>query len=145
MRTRIRPFEDTDRDGVATLWREVFPDAPAHNVPEEDIARKLAVQRDLFFVTEHDGTLVGTAMAGYDGHRGWVYYLAVSPDHRRKGIGTALMKRAEQALAALGCPKLNLMVRGSNKAVIEFYHQLGYATDDVVTLSRRLNTHQPTA
>jgi ribosomal protein S18 acetylase RimI-like enzyme len=138
MNLQIRPYCEADEASVAALWREAFPNAPAHNVPEEDIRRKLSVQKDLLLVALMDSRIVGTAMAGYDGHRGWVYYLAVSPAHRRRGIGTALMRHAEQALTAMGCPKLNLMVRGSNKEVLAFYEQLGYAADDVVTLSRRL-------
>lgn len=134
----IRPFEDADRDAVIALWREVFPDAPAHNDPARDIDRKLAVQRELFLVATLDGTLIGTAMAGFDGHRGWVYYLAVLPEHRRRGVGTALMRRAEQDLDALGCAKLNLQVRASNAAVVDFYRALGYAIEDRIGMGRLL-------
>jgi ribosomal protein S18 acetylase RimI-like enzyme len=134
----IRPYDDADRDAVIALWREVFPDAPAHNDPARDIERKLSVQRELFFVAALDGALIGTAMAGFDGHRGWVYYLAVSPPHRRRGVGSALMRRAERDLAAFGCGKLNLMVRRSNDAVVDFYRALGYETEDRISMGKLL-------
>jgi ribosomal protein S18 acetylase RimI-like enzyme len=134
----IRPYDDADRDAVIALWREVFPDAPAHNDPARDIERKLSVQRELFFVAALDGALIGTAMAGFDGHRGWVYYLAVSPAHRRRGVGSALMRRAERDLAAFGCGKLNLMVRRSNDAVVDFYRALGYNVEDRISMGRLL-------
>lgn len=128
---------------MAALWREVFPDAPAHNVPEEDIRRKLAVQRDLFFVAEESGELVGTALAGYDGHRGWVYYVAVKPACRRRGIGAALMARVEEELAAMGCPKLNLQVRASSREAVAFYQRLGYAVEERVSMGKRLRGAPP--
>ena len=116
----IRPFTESDEPGVIRLWVEVFKNNPPWNVPAEDIRRKLAVQRELFFVATVKDAMVGTAMAGYDGHRGWVYYLAVSPAHRRLGIGRALIQRVEQALAELGCNKLNLQVRSSNRGAVAF-------------------------
>ncbi len=128
---------------MAALWREVFADAPAHNVPEEDIRRKLAVQRDLFFVAEEGGEVVGTALAGYDGHRGWVYYVAVKPSRRRRGIGAALMARAEEELAAMGCPKLNLQVRASSREAVAFYERLGYAGEERVSMGKRLKGAPP--
>jgi ribosomal protein S18 acetylase RimI-like enzyme len=123
---------------VAALWREVFPDAPPHNVPEDDIRRKLAVQQELFFVAEEGGEVVGTALAGYDGHRGWVYYVAVEPSRRRRGVGAALMARAEEGLRALGCPKLNLQVRSSNRQAVAFYERLGYAVEERVSMGKLL-------
>lgn len=134
----VRPFHEDDEAAVAGLWREVFPDAPAHNHPESDIRRKLAVQRELFLVATVSGEVVGTTMAGYDGHRGWLYYVAVRPDHRRRGIGRALMERAEQRLRVLGCPKINLQVRTHNQAVVEFYQQLGYGQQELVSMGKKL-------
>jgi hypothetical protein len=128
----------SDTEAVAALWRRVYPQAPTWNVPEEDMRRKLAVQRELFLVAELDAEVVGTAMAGYDGHRGWIYYLVVSPEHRRRGIGTALMKRVEKELARLGCPKLNLQVRASNEEVVAFYKKLGYEIEERISMGRRL-------
>lgn len=134
----IRPYRDDDLAPVLALWRTVFPDAPAHNVPEDMIARKLLVQRELFVVAVDAGVVVGTAMGGYDGHRGWVYSVAVSPDRRRQGIGTALMRRVEIDLGGMGCPKLNLQVRGSNSQAVGFYESLGYASEDRVSMGKKL-------
>lgn len=134
----IRPYIDSDEGSVAKLWREVFPDAPSWNRPELDIRRKLSIQRELFFVAIENLEIVGTAMGGYDGHRGWVYYVAVSPRHRRQGIGTALMKRVERDLAELGCPKLNLQIRTDNEEVITFYKKLGYMVEERVSMGKHL-------
>ncbi len=138
--TGIRTYEEKDEAALAALWREVFPDEPAHNVPEEVIARKLAVQRELFFVAVEDGEIVGTAMAGYDGHRGWVYTVAVKPSHRRRGVGAALMARVEEGLRAIGCPKLNLQVRASNREAVAFYERLGYAVEERVSMGKLLDS-----
>ena len=135
---QIRPYSESDESAVAALWRKVFPGAPAWNHPETDIQRKLSVQRELFLVALIDGELVGTAMGGYDGHRGWVYYVAVSRRYRRRGIGTALMKRVEEGLLRLGCPKINLQVRTSNQEVVAFYEQLGYEIEERVSMGKRL-------
>jgi ribosomal protein S18 acetylase RimI-like enzyme len=138
MNVTVRPYLEADEAAVAWLWRQVFPHAPAWNHPETDIQRKLAVQRDLFLVATRDGEVVGTAMAGYDGHRGWVYYVVVHPRHRRQGIGTALMESVEQRLAALGCPKLNLQVRADNHQVVAFYKHLGYEVEERISMGKRL-------
>jgi len=132
----IRAYRDNDKEAVVRLWEEVFPGAPAHNPPAKDIERKLAVQRELFFVAMHQGQLVGTALAGFDGHRGWVYYVASDPRFRRRGIGAALMKRVEQGLAGIGCHKLNLQVRSTNHEVVEFYKKLGYDVEDRVSMGK---------
>ncbi len=134
----IRPYREEDEAAVAALWREIFPDAPAHNRPEADIWRKLAVQRELFLVATVDAKLIGSAMAGYDGHRGWLYYLAVHPAHRRSGIGQALMTRVETDLAAIGCPKLNLQVRAGNIGAVAFYRRLGFDIEERVSMGKRL-------
>ena len=134
----IRPFVESDTEAVVLLWREVFPRAPAWNDPEADIRRKLAIQRDLFLVAMLDGELAGTAMAGYDGHRGWVYYLAVAPRYRRRGIGADLMASVEQRLSDLGCPKINLQVRATNHDVVSFYERLGYAVEERISMAKRI-------
>lgn len=134
----IRPYQERDEPGVIALWREVFPDEPAHNEPAAVIRRKLAVQRELFLVARDGDAVVGTVMAGYDGHRGWIYTVAVRPSHQRRGVGTALLRRAEEALAALGCPKVNLQVRATNAGVVAFYRKLGYAVEDRVNMGKRL-------
>ena len=132
----IRPYQDGDKNAVVELWETVFPGAPAHNPPARDIERKLAVQRELFYVACLDDKLVGTAMAGFDGHRGWVYYVASHPEYRRRGIGAALMKQVEKGLIAVGCHKLNLQVRSTNTEVVEFYRKLGYLIEDRVSMGK---------
>jgi ribosomal protein S18 acetylase RimI-like enzyme len=135
---QVRPYEDADEPAVIALWREVFPyDAP-HNDPATSIRNKRAARDDLFFVAVAGGAVVGTVMGGYDGHRGWVYSLAVRPAHRRAGVGTALVRRLEQALAARGCLKVNLQVLGSNAGVVAFYEKLGYAVEPRVSMGKRL-------
>jgi ribosomal protein S18 acetylase RimI-like enzyme len=134
----IAPYQEADEPGVIALWREVFPDEPGHNEPVAVIRRKLAVQRELFLVARDGGAVVGTAMAGYDGHRGWIYTVAVHPSHRRRGVGAALLRRSEEALLALGCPKVNLQVRATNAGVVAFYRKLGYAVEDRVSMGKRL-------
>jgi ribosomal protein S18 acetylase RimI-like enzyme len=134
----IRPYIESDETGVVGLWREAFPDTPAHNVPEEDIRRKLAIQRELFYVVLDGDRLVGSAMAGFDGHRGWVYYVAVAISHRRNGIGEALMSEVEQGLKQVGCSKLNLQVRADNHEVVAFYKKLGYEIEERVSMGKKL-------
>jgi ribosomal protein S18 acetylase RimI-like enzyme len=134
----IRPYQETDEAAVASLWREVFPDSPPWNHPETDIKRKLSVQRELFFVAMDDAKPIGTAMAGFDGHRGWVHLVAVHPSHRGRGIGRALMTRVEHELQRIGCSKLNLQVRASNRGVISFYERLGYMVEERVSMAKRL-------
>ncbi len=138
MAVSVRVFSHGDRDGVLELWREVFHGDPSHRVPHLDLERKLAVQPELLFVAVDAGTVVGTAMAGYDGHRGWVYYLAVGPAHRRRGIGRRLVERIEEALAGRGCPKINLQIRAGNDRAVAFYEALGYRVEERVSMGKRL-------
>lgn len=133
----IRPFGPADEDAVVALWERCGLTRPWNN-PRKDIRRKLAVRADLFLVAEADGAIVGTVMAGYDGHRGWINYLGVDPTCQRHGIGRALMDEAERLLRASGCPKINLQVRTANTAAIEFYRQIGFDQDDVVSFGKRL-------
>jgi ribosomal protein S18 acetylase RimI-like enzyme len=134
---QIRPFTRSDTDAVIALWHEVGLTRP-WNDPAADIERKLTTQPELFLVAEEPGVVIGTAMVGYDGHRGWVHYLAVSPEQQGGGLGRVLMEEAERLLIELGCPKINLMVRTGNGRVIGFYEALGYGTDEVALLSKRL-------
>lgn len=133
----IRPFRADDTPQVVALWQACGLTRP-WNDPHKDIARKLQVQPELFLVVEEGGRVVASVMAGYEGHRGWVNYLAVVPEHRRVGLGARLMQEVEQRLLALGCPKINLMVRSANTEVVAFYRALGYAPDDVIALGKRL-------
>jgi ribosomal protein S18 acetylase RimI-like enzyme len=134
----IRPYQEADEPAVIALWNEVLPDSAPHNDPATAIRLKLAVGRDLFFVAVIDGAVVGTVMGGYDGHRGWVYSVAVLPPHRRQGIGGALVRRLEAALIERGCLKVNLQVRSSNAEVIAFYEKLGYDVEERVSMGKRL-------
>ena len=134
----VRPYEDPDEPAVIALWSDVLPPNAPHNDPATCIRKKLAVERDLFFVAEVEGAVVGTVMGGYDGHRGWVYSVAVKPQHRRQGIGAALIHRLEAALAQRGCLKVNLQVRASNAEVIAFYEKLGYGVEELFSMGKRL-------
>ena len=138
LRLSIRPYEPSDHDAVIALWHTCQLVVP-HNDPAADIRTKLAFQPEWFLVAYKGRRLVGTVMVGYEGHRGWINYLAVSPDSRRQGIGRKLMRAAEENLVALGCPKINLQVRRSNQAVIAFYRAIGFTEDDVVSLGKRLD------
>jgi len=133
----VRIFQPVDEEPVVDLWRRCGLVVP-WNDPHEDIATKLTVQPELFLVGSFDGEVVATVMAGFEGHRGWLNYLAVSPDHRRRGIGRRMVEEAERRLRALGCPKINLQVRRSNTAVMAFYRQVGFSEDDVVSMGKRL-------
>jgi ribosomal protein S18 acetylase RimI-like enzyme len=137
MKMEIRPYKFHDEEAVVQLWRDCGLVVP-WNDPHRDIRRKLKVQPEMFLVVDSDGRIIASVMAGYDGHRGWVNYLAVHPDHRRQGIGRRMMEEAESRLRAAGCPKINLQVRTENVAVLEFYKRIGYQTDDVVSLGKRL-------
>jgi ribosomal protein S18 acetylase RimI-like enzyme len=137
----IRVFETKDEPHVLALWELCSLTRP-WNDPKKDIRRKLAFQPDLFFVLEVDGVVQGTVMAGYEGHRGWMNYLAVHPKIQRCGYGRRLVEHAERALRDLGCPKLNLQVRTSNAAVIEFYRRVGYVEDEVASFGKRFENDE---
>ena len=134
----IRSFREPDEADVVALWREAFADDPPWNEPVAVVRRKLKVQRELFLVGEHKGRVVAALLAGFDGFRGWVYHLAVSPANRRRGFGRVMMAEAEARLLGLGCPKLNLQVRESNVEVLQFYRSLGYSIEERVSLGKRL-------
>lgn len=133
----IRPFEDADEAAVVALWQRAGLTRP-WNDPAKDIRRKRAEQPELFGVLTEHGEIVGTVMAGYEGHRGWINYLAVDPSRRQQGLGRRLMNWSEVRLRERGCPKINLQVRHGNEAVLAFYAALGYADDNVVSLGKRL-------
>lgn len=134
---QIRPFEDADEDAVIALWSRCGL-LRAWNDPHKDIARKRRVQREFFLVGMVDGAIAGSVMAGYEGHRGWINYLAVDPARRRQGMGRALMVEAERRLRELGCPKINLQVRRDNVEAIAFYERIGFREDEVVSFGKRL-------
>lgn len=138
----VRPFRDADTDVVVALWQACGL-TRRWNDPRLDIARKAAVQPELFLVGTIDEAVVATAMVGYDGHRGWVNYLAVSVDHRHGGLARRLMDEAERLLIARGCPKLNLQLRRTNTAARGFYEAIGYVEDDTVSFGKRLIVDDP--
>lgn len=133
----IRPYRTPDEAMLIHLWHACDLTRP-WNDPGSDIVRKQALQPELFFVALMDEALVGSLMGGYDGHRGWAYYLAVLPEQRHKGIARKLMETLEAALQAMGCPKINLMVRTDNTAAHAFYERLGYTHQEVTTRGKRL-------
>ncbi|WP_250476389.1 GNAT family acetyltransferase [Caballeronia sp. INML1] len=138
----IRAFDAGDRAAVIALWRDVFPEYADTSRPQRDpalsIANKMKTQPELFFVGALDGEVIGTVMAGYDGHRGWVYSLAVTPSLRGRGYGSALMRHAEAVLTKLGCPKVNLQILSVKTELRGFYEKRGYRIDEVVSLGKRL-------
>jgi ribosomal protein S18 acetylase RimI-like enzyme len=138
----IRPFQAGDEAAVIGLWQRCGLVVP-HNNPVADIQRKVVVAAELFLVGVVDGKLVATVMAGYEGHRGWINYLAVEPALQRAGHGRLIVEHAEQLLRALGCPKINLQIRATNREVIEFYRRLGFQIDDVLSMGKRLVVDDP--
>ena len=139
MSPRVRSYHPGDREAVIGLWDEVFTDDPPWNKPELVIDSKIRVQADLFFVCEMDGSIVGTVLAGFDGHRGWVHKVATAPSYRRKGIARLLMEAAERGLASKGCKKLNLQVRDGNEGAVAFYKDLGFAEEQRTSMSKHLS------
>jgi ribosomal protein S18 acetylase RimI-like enzyme len=138
----IRVFDERDTQAVLALWSEAFPEYATLGKPQRDprlsIRNKLAMQPELFFVGLLNERLIGTAMTGYDGHRGWLYSLAVAEDQRGNGYGRALVEHAERALASIGCPKLNLQIMANKPETQAFYAKLGYQMDEVVSFGKRL-------
>ena len=134
----ITTFTASRFDGVAALWREAFPDDAEWNAAEVSIPEKLKVQPKLLLVGVEGALVVGSIMAGYDGHRGWISRVAVLRSHRRRGIGSALMHEAERRLAAMGCQKINLQVISANASMVVFYQKLGYRIEERVSMSKRM-------
>ena len=130
----IRPSVPGDRAGVIALWERVFPDNQPHNAPATVFDAKLVMGDDLLFVAEDAECIIGTVMAGYDGHRGWLYTVAVSPECRRRGVGTDLVRHAVDALRAVGCIKVNLQIRATNAAVRGFYESLGFEAEALLSM-----------
>lgn len=139
---QIRSFQPADEAAVIALWQRCDLTRP-WNDPHADIQRKLTTQPELFFVGHCDAELVASVMTGFDGHRGWVNYLAVDPGRRNQGYGRLLMDHVERTFRQLGCPKVNLQVRISNQAAAAFYRRLGYAPEEAVTFGKRLIVDGP--
>ena len=137
MNLTIRPFVISDEKAVVQLWTDCGLVVP-WNDPHRDIQRKLKVQPDFFLVGCAGDRIIATVMSGYEGHRGWINYLAVHPQHQRQGLARKMMGEAEARLRAIGWPKINLQVRTTNTGVIEFYKNIGFKPDDVVSFGKRL-------
>lgn len=135
--SRIQAFEEKYRSAVIQLWNDCGLVKP-WNDPDKDIDRKLLVNPELFLVSLLDDSIERTVIGGYEGHRGWISYLAVAPNAQRKKIGSQLMIAIEERLKSIGCPKINLQIRSNNLEVINFYHSLGYKQDEVVSFGKRL-------
>lgn len=139
---KIRPVVAADTEAVVALWRRVFPEYADPDRPQRDprtnVVRKLAVTDGLFWCVVEGDQICATAMAGWDSHRGWLYSVGVDPLWRGLGFAQALVKHAERELAARGCPKINLQVLGANETGLAFWRALGYQTDAVVSLGKRL-------
>jgi len=137
MQIQFRQFQPDDTEQTVALWQACGLTRP-WNDPHKDIERKLQQEPELFIVAEHNGQLLGSVMAGYDGHRGWIYYLSVLPQYQSQGLGKSLVQQAEQRLRSKGCPKIQLMIRHDNSGVQDFYRTLGYEQAEVVVLGKRL-------
>ena len=141
---QIDTYQDAPhRQQVIALWTDVFGRSTGHNDPALSIDKKVAVDDGLFFVALVDDQVVGTTLGGYDGHRGWLYSVAVARAFRSSGIGAALVRRAEQALAQRGCAKINLQIVGSNAGVADFYQSLGYEVEDRISMGRKVAENIP--
>lgn len=138
-----RYADGVHRRQVAELWDSVFGYQTAHNAPPLSIDKKLGQADGLFFVALDGNEVIGTVMAGYDGHRGWLYSVSVDPQHRQKGVGSALVRHAEQALSALGCMKINLQITAGNEQVTAFYEALGYSVEPRVSMGKKVAENIP--
>jgi ribosomal protein S18 acetylase RimI-like enzyme len=136
MSMEIAPYSETHFAGVKALWEEVFPDDPPRDYAEISISAKAKEHPELFLLALDGERVVGSVMAGYDGHRGWLYRVAVAKTHRHLGVGAALIQEAEKRLWALGCVKINLQVRGANQGVTAFYQNLGYVVEDRISMGK---------
>lgn len=134
----VRPLVDADVAAVEALWRAVFADRRPWGQADAYLARKRAVGDELLLVAERDGRIVGAVAVGWDGVRGWIYHLAVDAGARRAGVGSALMRAAEERLRARGCPKINLQVLPRDREVVRFYERLGYLEEPRVSMGKVL-------
>jgi len=138
----IRSYKPEDETQILDLWIQCGLVVPQNN-PKKDIERKLKVNPELFLVGILENKIVASCMAGYEGHRGWINYLAVSPQCRRRGFAADMMKAAEYRLREMGCPKINLQIRASNQETIKFYKSIGFSDDHVLSMAKRLEQDEP--
>ena len=139
----IAPIADADVADVVALWQTCGLTRP-WNDPTADIALARRGSNAAVLIGRDGGSLAATVLVGHDGHRGWVYYLAVDPDHRQKGYGRVMMDAAERWLRECGIEKLQLMVRPDNKSVKSFYQSLGYSEQERVIYAKWLDGREPT-
>ena len=138
---KIRSYQNLDEEEVTQLWLECGLIVP-HNNPIKDIKRKLKVNPEWFLVGELNGKIIASCMAGYEGHRGWINYLAVSPPFQGNGYGKVIMEKAEELLTDAGCPKINLQIRAKNHKTIDFYKSIGFKIDDVISMGKRIDSDE---
>ena len=134
---KIRKYNSGDREALVQIWQLVFPDDPPHNAPHKLLDSKLEID-DLVFVADLKNQIAGACIAGYDGHRGWLYAVAVLPEFRRSGAGKQLVDHALDVLRELGCIKVNIQIRPDNQQVTSFYRQLGFEVEERVSMSKFL-------
>ncbi|MEM7561963.1 MAG: GNAT family acetyltransferase [Pseudomonadota bacterium] len=134
---KIEKYQPNQKEALIGLWKSVFPDDPPHNEPSIVLDAKLAVD-DLIFVALDNDSVVGACMAGYDGHRGWLYAVAVLDEYRRQGTGAALVNHSLDALSEIGCSKVNLQIRAGNEAVASFYRSLGFDEEPRISMGKHL-------
>jgi ribosomal protein S18 acetylase RimI-like enzyme len=139
----IRAYRASDETAVIALWTACKL-VVSHNNPCKDIQRKLSVNPEWFLIGERNNVIVATCMAGYEGHRGWINYLAVAPDEQRRRVASRMMQKAEELLRKAGCPKINLQIRPTNLQVIEFYKSIGFKIDEVTSMGKRLEVDEGT-
>jgi ribosomal protein S18 acetylase RimI-like enzyme len=133
----VKPYSSQNMDDVIDLWNRCNL-LRSWNDPKKDIKRKIKVNPELFLLGFIDNRLIATVVGGYDGHRGWINYLAVDPAYKQSGFGKQIMEAVEEKIGALGCPKINIQVRADNKDTLKFYESIGYKIDKVVSIGKRL-------
>jgi ribosomal protein S18 acetylase RimI-like enzyme len=133
---KIVEYKSEYESAVIELWEKCGLTRPWNN-PRRDIERKMKEKPELFLVGLIDGKVVASAMGGYEGHRGWVYYLGIDPEHRRQGLGRQIMTAIEDKLIEMGCPKINLQVRAGNAGPLKFFRKIGYNTEERISLGKR--------
>ena len=135
----VRPYRPGDFAGLDRLWHLCFPGDPPHNCAAVAVPAKLAMNDDLLLIAVNaEQAVIGSVLAGYDGHRGWLYAVAVDPGHQRRGIGQRLVAAATTRLADLGCTKVNLQIRAGNEQVAAFYASLGFTIEPRISMGKRL-------
>ncbi len=135
---QIREYKDNDKQQIIDLWKSIFQGTLPHHDAKTSIKNKTEYDKKLFYVAEESDKVIGTIMGGYDGHRGWIYSLAVHEFCRKQGIGMQLIKKVEEQLKKLNCMKVNLQVTESNKSAIEFYNKCGFDIEQRISMGKKL-------